>query len=311
MTVLPNPDYLHHPKFKAAADRIEAQTPSLALQKFLPAFQRTYLDWLALKQPDLKVEIEAGGPALSSLQETGFARLSIDAGAKGELCALCEPVLAPLEAKLRDFKGKPKFRDMNLALTRSDAGRVYALVDQIFRDLDVFAVGEAYLRRPLKTKTLYVQLNTAEETAARYGPIESDGLPALKTDYWHIDSDVWPCVKVIIYLSPVELDQGPLRYVVGSHRRPPSFETVVRKTNDTLKLPAEQFLALPDEFRMHALFGPFLTGDEPQVEDLLERERPIYGEGGELIVFDNNGVHRGGFVRSGERRIVQCLFEAR
>ena len=310
MTALPNPDYLKHPKFKAAAERIDGGTAIAALKQFLPAFQRTYLDWLALAAPDLESRIGPGDQALRSLQQDGFARLEIAPRAKSELCAICAPILAPVQARLGALQAKPKFKDMNLALDRSQTARVYELVDQVLCDLGVYAAASAYVRRPLRLKKLFVQLNTASETAARYGVIESDGLPALKSDYWHIDSDVWPCVKVIIYLNPVTSEQGPLRYVVGTHRSPPEFETVVRKTNDTLKLPAEQFLALPEEFRMHALFGPYLTGREPQVEGLLLREARIDGEGGDLILFDNNGVHRGGFVRSGERRIVQCLFEA-
>ena len=310
MTVLPNPDYLSHPKFKTTKERIDRQTTIAALQRFIPAFERTYLDWMDLDPPDLDARIGAGDEVLGALQQCGFALLSIDERSKAELCALCEPYISRLEAGLSAVQGKPKFRDMNLGLGRDEAGPMYDVVAAILRDLNVFPAAQAYARRPLRIKKLFVQINNEQETAVRYGPIDGRGLPSLKTDYWHIDSDVWPCVKVIIYLSPVELDQGPLRYVTGSHRQPPAFETVVRKTNDTLKLPAEQFLALPDEFRMHALFGPFLSGSEPQVEQLLEREQPVYGGGADLILFDNNGVHRGGFVRSGTRRIVQCLFQA-
>ncbi len=310
MSVLPNPDYLNHPRFKTAADRVNGDTAKAALTQFLPAFHRTYVDWLTSSPPDLAARIGEGDEALRALQQCGFAQLTIDGAAKAELVALCAPLLAPLEARLSAFQGKPKFRDMNVALDGADSATIYRLVEEMFGDLSVFDTVSAYVRRPLKLKKLFVQLNNATETAARYGVIEQDGLPRLKSDYWHIDSDVWPCVKVIIYLNRVTLEQGPLRYVVGSHRAPPDFETVVRKTNDTLKLPADQFLALPEEFRMHALFGPFLSGAEPQIEALLAQETAISGEAGDLILFDTNGVHRGGFVRSQDRRILQCLFQA-
>ncbi len=309
MAVLPNPDYLNHPRFRAAAERIKANTSAVALGQFLPAFQQSYLDWMKADRPDYSTRIGAGDEILSVLQKQGVSLWCIGGRAKAELVANCQPFVDILEAKLAAFQGKPKFRDMNIALPRAEYGEIYDLISRIFGDSHVFDAAQTYAKRSLRIKKLYVQLNTEEETAVRYGPLDSAGLPSLKTDYWHIDSDIWPNVKVLIYLNEVGLDQGPLRYVIGSHRRVPAFETVVRKTNDTLKLPAEQFLALPDEFRMHALFGPFLTGEELGVAGLLDEELALCGDGADLVLFDNNGVHRGGFVRKGSRPIVQCLFE--
>lgn len=309
MTVLPNPDYLNHPKMKAAAERVDDAAQIAALQQFLPAFQKSFTDWTEAGRPDFEARIGGGDEALRELQEAGVSALRIDPKLKAEMLRQLGPDLDVLEGRLAGMD-KPKFRDMNLALEKPAHQRVYDLVQAAFEALNIFDVGRAYMRRPMRIKKLFVQLNNARETSARYGAIDAEGLPPLKTDYWHIDSDIWPSLKVLIYLNEVELDQGPFRYVAGSHRDLASFETVVRKTNDTLKLPTVQFVALPEELRMHALFGPYLTGAEPQVAGLLERERAICGGGADLVLFDNNGVHRGGFVRSGSRKIIQCLFEA-
>ena len=309
MTLLPNPDYFNHPKFQPFTAQVDDAARIAAMDAFLPAFHRSYADWIANQRTDFDIRIGPGDAALAELQAKGFALLKITPALKAELANLAEPFVAALDERLASV-GKPKFRDMNTAIDRAGNERLYEVVDTAFRELHVQEIASAYVRRPMRIKKLFVQLNNATETRIRYGEIDAEGLPALKSNYWHIDSDVWPNVKVLIYLNDVGLDQGPLRYVVGSHRQTPSFETVVRKTNDTLKLPTAQFLALPDELRMHALFGPFLTGEEPESLRLLAREQAVCGGGADLIVFDNNGVHRGGFVRSGSRCIVQCLFEA-
>lgn len=310
MPFLPNPDYLSHPRMKAAVETVDASVQVDAMGQFLPAFQRNYAEWIKVGRPDFDARIGEGDAVLAELQRDGVALLKVSDRDKAELVALAAPYIGVLESKLSAMESKPKFRDMNLALDRGENRRLYEVAQAALSELHAFEIAAAYLRQPMKIKKLFVQLNNAWETKARYGVIDDAGLPPLKTDYWHIDSDIWPSLKVLIYLNDVDLDRGPMRYVVGSHRELPCFETVVRKTNDTLRLPTRQFLALPDELRMHALFGPFLLGEEPQAYELLRRERALCGGGADLVLFDNNGVHRGGFVRTGARHILQCLFEA-
>ncbi len=309
MPALPNPDYLNHPRLKPTAARLDAGVREAALGQFLPAFQKAFMDWMRAGRPDYAARIGKGDPALKALQADGVVLMQVPPGLKARMAELAGPHAAALEAKLAGLP-KPKFRDMNVQLDHKPNAELYGLVQTAFEALDVFAMAEAYLRRPVRIKRLYVQLNNAQETAARYGAIDEDGLPALKTDYWHIDSDVWPNFKALIYLDEVRPEQGPMRYVTGSHRWPDDFEMVVRKTNDTLRLPMDQFLALPEELRMHALFGPYLLGDEDGSRRMLKAERLCCGDGADVVLFDNNGVHRGGFVREGARRIIQCLFEA-
>ena len=310
MPVLPNPVYQNHRKFNPEGVQSSKEDTARGLAAFLPAFERNYREWLGHARPDYDARIVQGDEALAAVQRDGFAFLKIREPLKAELVELAMPSVAYLEEKLRTLNTKPKFRDMNLALNRAEHPRIYDLMNEILDHLAIPALAAAYMRRALKIKKLFVQVNTAAETAARYGSIEADGLPALKTDYWHIDSDIWPNIKILIYLNDVDFDQGPLRYVSGSHRIIPDFEMLVRKTNDFLKLPTSQFVALPEELRLHALFGPYLRGDEPAAMALLRREKALYGPAGDLTLFDNNGVHRGGFVRQGSRYIVQCLFEA-
>ena len=309
MFVLPNPDYRNHPKFAFPDDLPKAQREADGLAQFLPAFAKNYESWLKVGYPDFGSGEPSGQPVLDEIRRDGVALLTVPAELKGRMADAAAATFEDIEGRIRSFPGKPKFRDMNVAFERSDHPLLYDLAHQTFAALGVYDAARRYLRMPLKIKKLYGQVNNQDETARRYGVIDEDGLPRLKTDYWHIDSDVWPCLKVLIYVNQVGPDQGPMRYVTGTHRALDSFELIARKTNDTLKLPIPLFVALPDALRVHALFGPYLTGDEPQALAMLPKERVLWGTGKDVVLFDNNGVHRGGFVRNGSRHIIQCLFE--
>jgi hypothetical protein len=309
-TRLPHPDYYNHPHLAPSAHLVTDEVRAEAVNLFAPLFQRNYAEWLRIGRADFDARIEGpGDETLRTLQRDGVSILKIPADLKARLVEATKAEVDAIEEKLANFEGKPKFRDMNVALPRDQWGHVYKLVQKIFDKLQVLEVGGAYVKRPLRIKRLYVQLNNATETRQRYGVIDENGIPERKSDYWHIDSDIWPNFKSLIYLNDVGIDEGPMRYIPGTHRDLDAFETVVRKTNDSLKLSTAQFLGLPDPLRMHALFGPYMKGDEPEVQALLEREVACCGNGGDVVLFDNNGVHRGGFVRKGSRRIMQVLFE--
>jgi hypothetical protein len=309
MFVLPNPDYRRHPKFAFPDESSEASREADGLSLFLPAFTRSYESWLKVGYPDYGSDTPSGQPVLDEIQRDGVALLTVPAELKARMADATAATFAGIEESIRAFAGRPKFRHMNVMFERSEHGPLYKVVNQALDAIGVYEVARGYLRTPVKIRKLFAQVNNQDETARRYGPIDDDGLPALKTDYWHIDSDVWPCLKVLIYMSEVGPEQGPMRYVPGTHKVLTSFELIARKTNDTLKLPVPLFVSLPDAFRVHALFGPYLNGDEPEALAMLSKERVLCGPGKDVVLFDNNGVHRGGFVRSGSRHIIQCLFE--
>ncbi|HEY5411123.1 MAG TPA: hypothetical protein VIJ94_10400, partial [Caulobacteraceae bacterium] len=102
--------------------------------------------------------------------------------------------------------------------------------------------------------------------------------------------------------------QGPFRYVRGSHRLMGDFEALVRKTNDKLRQQTVRFLALPPEFGQHANFGDYIDETTPGAAGLLAKEVALTDGRSDLALFDNHGVHRGGFVRSGHRFMLQCHF---
>ncbi len=85
---------------------------------------------------------------------------------------------------------------------------------------------------------------------------------------------------------------------------------MVRKTNDKEHIRDEMFLALPEPFRMITHFGDEMDPDSEAAQDLLRNERAYCDGESDLIMFDFNGVHRGGFVRKGYRYMLQCAFGA-
>ena len=85
----------------------------------------------------------------------------------------------------------------------------------------------------------------------------------------------------------------------------------VRRTNDRAGLSAPHpksrrlFSALPMALQKKAKFGDDLIGDSPEINGLLERERSFTSRDGDLIVFDENGVHRRGLHDQGTRWALQ------
>jgi hypothetical protein len=188
---------------------------------------------------------------------------------------------------------------------------IFAAVADIFEADKINAAASAYAGRPVTMKTVTVQVNTERATALTYGKLDAEGRPkAKKTRYMHVDSSFWPPLKVLIYLNPVGPDQGPFRYVVGSHRIAGDFELVVRKTNDKYAIHNEMFMALPPAFRQYTEFGDAMDADTEQAAELLAKERAYCDGVSDLVLFDFNGVHRGGFVRQGHRYMIQCSLKA-
>ena len=130
VSTLPNPDYLNHPHFMAAAETVDEQTRIAALATFMPALQRAFADWLGGQRPDFEARIGAGDEALGELQRDGVALLAIEAATKARLVDLTRPMIEDLEGKLGAIQGKPKFRDMNLALERDQHKSIYKTVQE-------------------------------------------------------------------------------------------------------------------------------------------------------------------------------------
>ncbi|OJU08820.1 MAG: hypothetical protein BGN86_03635 [Caulobacterales bacterium 68-7] len=310
MYVLPTPDYSRFSRFRDQMGEIDDAVRAEAFALFIKPFHARYRDILTQPRPDYEARIGAGDDILAALQTDGVALAKSDAGLKAKLNAVAMPLADQIEAHLA-ATAEPNFKDGQILLSESEHAAIYQAVAEVFEQAHIFDVSRTYARQPVKLAGIAVQVNTAATTLRKYKAIDAEGLPKKKTQYLHIDSSGWPHHKVLIYLNDVGLDEGPFRYVVGSHRMLDDFELAVRKTNDKLRIPPKLFMALPEAFRQLADFGDNIDPDSSEALALLQRERALYDDkASDLVLFDYHGVHRGGFVRQGARRILQVNFAA-
>ncbi len=307
--MLPNPDYARRPPFEEALRQVSDADRAAAWTAFAEAFEDARRSWAVAPKPDLAATRPGAiGAKLAEFQQNGFAVFRIDPRRKAEIVRLAEPALDMVRESMASATGKVKFADGAAWLDPKDNRALYALVAEALEDCGALPVANIYSRATLAFD-LYAQINTAERTTGKWGPIDKDGLPREKSAYWHVDSNIYPPAKMLIYLNEVGRKQGPFRYIAGSHLAMDEREALIRKTNDKLRFQPIQFMALPEEFRLHALFGDHLDRDSDAVRSLLAKERAVFSEDGDVSLFDNHGVHRGGFVRDGVREILQVLLE--
>ncbi len=307
MNAFPNPDYENLPQYQDLWRKVDDEMRMEALGRFLKPFHKRYRSHLGAPKLNYDVRIDEGDDVLGQLQRDGCALTRTDPALKATLVELATPLAQVLHARL-DEHPKPRITDFQQVLNRSEHGPIFSAVQQILSAGHIDAVATAYAGGPLFLKHLAIQVNTERATAATYPVIDEAGLPEPRTRYFHIDSAMWPPLKVLIYLNRVTLDEGPFRYVAGSHRLASAFELMVRKTNDKEQIHDEMFLALPPPFRMTTHFGDEIDPDSEAATELLRRERVCCDGESDLILFDFNGAHRGGFVRRGHRYMMQCIF---
>ncbi len=136
----------------------------------------------------------------------------------------------------------------------------------------------------------------------------SDGADNPKTIGMHIDSAVNASLNGVIYLSEVGLEQGPFQYVEGSNHWDWDLDDrAIRKAVDEVRFPHggdPVFLGLPPEFRRRGNFGVDLPDETPASAALLSQEITFCSNACDLVLFDSDGVHRGGNVRAGLRSSI-------
>jgi hypothetical protein len=308
MFALPLPDYASLASFKGAeayvdnAARVEALT---TVWQHVFARYREILAWPARNFSP----IPSAGPLLARVQEDGFSFTTSNKGGKAALIAASRHLFDELQASL-DKNPKPYIKSMQAHLNRSDHRAVYEAAEAAIADTGVMDAAEAYQGVKLQLGNLALQINEDRITTFHQGYVDQSGVPEHRTSYFHIDSACWPHLRVMLYLTPVGIEQGPFRYVPGTHRLANDFELAVRKANHKVNLPPHLFLALPDALRAKSDFGNDLDDESAESNALLAREVACFGGDKDLVLFDYNGIHRGGFVRKGRRYVVTFGFKA-
>ena len=308
MFALPVARYDQLPRLASTFARITPETRREALEVFLTEMQQRYLQLQRLPRRSFDGSVDGpGGSILRALQQDGYLLHALAEDDRQSIRDYLTPIARELMGRL-DTLSALRFSDGQEGLDAARHAPLYLTVERALAECGVLSAFSAYAGRELGLLRLVVQVNTERETRLKYGEIDGQGLPEHRTSYFHVDSSDWPTLKALIYVSDVGPDQGPFRYVRGSHRLMGDFEAMVRKTNDKLRQDPTRFLALPYEFGQHANFGDFIDENTPGASELLANEIAAADGRSDLALFDNNGVHRGGFVRSGHRFMLQCHF---
>jgi hypothetical protein len=200
--------------------------------------------------------------------------------------------------------------------------------------MGVCELAAAYLGKPVEL--YYAALDHSHDGQSWYKACYSDtDLGTPKAVYMHFDADC-DIIKGLFYLRDVTANDGPFRFVPGSHRwERPHFATAVQLGFDAASVqefptcedkldyvsgyyrPRFQqldqrraMLSLPAALRGSTHFGDDLPDGSPLSDALLEKEHAFVAPAGTLVMFDGSrGIHRGGQVGAGgERWAVQVAF---
>lgn len=250
-------------------------------------------------------------PQLDALQRDGLVPLRMSREARTNMEGATRPYFDRLEERRRGVgPGHRKYADGQLDTTRTSAPELFAAVERMLTDAGILESVRAYLGSRAEVQKVTVQMNDEGDDFWR-APFEKLGVPLPRTAFFHVDN-TYDLVKVILYMSDVTDTSGPFSYVPGTHKIRLGFVEglLLRATDiwcDVWPQNRALILTLPRRFRRKAKFGDDIPAGDPWGQWLLEHERVVTSADGDMLLFDVMGIHRGGMVERGERRVVQIM----
>jgi hypothetical protein len=248
---------------------------------------------------------------LNKIKSDGIVCLTLTPDEIEQIRSVTNPGFARLDERRAAIPPeKRKFDDNVYWCTRTADPAAFASVENVFKRYGIIEAASAYLGRPVGVKHVNAQIN--DQDLAFWKRVFPDTqLADPWGSYLHIDA-TYGMLKCAIYVHEIGPDGGPFCYVRGSQNAKIGwFEGMVRRTNDFSGFSGrrpdarKKFLALPAFLRKKADFGGDLSDNSPDVARLREGHFPATSNYGNCVLFDGNGMHRGGMVNKGERR---CLF---
>lgn len=307
---LPSPNYFDSPN---CGQQLLSFTPTdkqreAALCKFLPALAKSYVNLVA-RGTNQSSKSKYRHLQDAFFEKSGLSTFSLPSRRFDVIQHLLDPVFSNLttSVKVKRENGQ-RLKFPNYVMDLDPTSDPFREIRNLLIEAGVLALIDSREARPVELSQVALQFSDKERTLEEYGPIEHDGLPTQKSAYWHIDSSTTIRTKLLVYVNDVHQEQGPFMFVPGSHLLPAIEELAARKTNDHLRLSPKEFVSLPQPLQLHALFGEHMTRADRLVSSLLSDEVSVVGDAGTAILFDLDGIHRGGFIRTGERRLLQCNF---
>jgi len=102
----------------------------------------------------------------------------------------------------------------------------------------------------------------------------------ISSQLWHRDKHDRKIIKIFLYLTDVDSKNGPFEYITKAHVNGKfwkKFRTIERLTDSELK---------------------------GKNSEILSYKKICTGKAGDIIFVDTTGIHRGGYVQKGRRKIV-------
>ena len=254
----------------------------------------------------------AAHPIQAMLQHQGCAVVLMPSESLGRVEELSRPLFADLERRRESESGIREFESSRYYANREHSAALFSAVEQVLSEAGVFASAERYLGHRVSLVDVNPQINDpTDDFWKRTFP--DLALEQPRCAYFHRDASGGD-IKAIIYLSDVGPLNGPFSYVLGSHRMQMSVtDDHIAEANDSNGLAGTAlqerrlFAALPSRLRQKGTFGNDVLAGSDLETDLLGSMWPITGNRGSIVVFDTKGVHRGGMVVEGERRVITCV----
>ena len=253
---------------------------------------------------------------LNELKKNGIIKLSLSAQKRNELNNLLTQRMSELEKKREASDVQDlgvETASLQLGRKKTDETDVFHFLREELKDNGVLAIASAYLKRKMSLKFVNLQINESADGGIKKFSTFSSGNVS-DCYYMHIDSAVRN-LKLIMYLNDVETARGAFRYILGSHKWMTPLEKCIRRANDRAGLDALDkeamtlFYNLPSCFQMKANFGNDMICEFENIgKSLVDMENALEGRDGDMLMFDNSGVHRGAiFEKPGKRKILQIV----
>lgn len=208
---------------------------------------------------------------------------------------------------------KRAFEESRGRTTRREQQALFDIIERVLKEAGVMDVASAYMQRPGRVIDVNPQVNDASDSFWKdiFPDTPPSELPG--SAYCHRDASGGD-LKAIIYMTDVGPTNGPFSYVVGSHRMQIStVDDLICEANDSNGLAGTdavsraRFAALPAKFRQKGSFGNDLLPSAPLAHDIARGLWAVSAPKGSIVLFDTKGIHRGGMVESGERRVITCV----
>ncbi|GAA0645348.1 hypothetical protein [Brevundimonas lenta] len=223
------------------------------------------------------------------------------------------PEFDRLAARRGKSNGQRQFEESRGQASRAEQRDLFDAIETTLREAGVFAVASAYLGRTAALIDVNPQINDTTDTFWRdiFPDAELKTLPP--TAYCHRDASGGD-LKAIIYMTDVGDRTGPFSYVVGSNRMKINrLDDLICEANDSNGLAGTdaqsraRFAALPKKLRQKGAFGNDLRPDSPLGREIGQGLWAVKAGKGSIVLFDTKGIHRGGMVEDGERRVITCV----